>query len=390
MMRIALLTYSTKPRGSVIHTVELAEALTALGQDVCIFALDKGDGELYRAIACDYQLVPSQPAPPTIDRLIQQRIQDYVDFFHACFDRGEAPYDIYHAQDCISANALIMLRSQGYPISHILRTVHHIEDYTSPYLQHCQETSIQLPDRCLCVSRHWQQQLEARYGLDAPLMVNGVNTRRFNCTVNGTESGLKERMGLSGYPTFLTVGGVEPRKNSIRLLQAFAHVLMDYPHSQLVIAGGMTLFDYADYRDAFFAEVERLGIPIGRSLLLPGLIPDCDMPVLYRCADTFVFPSVKEGWGLVVMEAIASGVPVITANRPPFTEFLSSDQALLIDVETPEAIASAMHQSLDPALRQSLISNSQAILPYYTWERSAQLHIQQYTSLLSNPQRITL
>ncbi|HEY9818210.1 MAG TPA: glycosyltransferase, partial [Candidatus Obscuribacterales bacterium] len=200
MMRIALLTYSTKPRGSVIHTVELAEALAALGQDVCIFALDKGDGELYRAIACDYRLVPSQSAPPSIDRLIQQRIQDYVDFFQACFERGDAPYDVYHAQDCISANALIMLRSQGYPISHILRTVHHIEAYTSPYLQHCQETSIQLPDRCLCVSRHWQQQLESRYGLDAPLMVNGVNTRRFSCTVNGTESGLKERMGLSGHP----------------------------------------------------------------------------------------------------------------------------------------------------------------------------------------------
>jgi glycosyltransferase involved in cell wall biosynthesis len=53
---------------------------------------------------------------------------------------------------------------------------------------------------------------------------------------------------------------------------------------------------------------------IGRSLILPGVIPDRDLPALYRIADAFVFPSVKEGWGLVVLEAIAAGVPVITSN----------------------------------------------------------------------------
>ena len=56
---------------------------------------------------------------------------------------------------------------------------------------------------------------------------------------------------------------------------------------------------------------------------LPGIVPDADLTGLYRCTAVFCFPSVKGGWGLVVLEAIATGLPVITAKQPPFTEFLS-------------------------------------------------------------------
>lgn len=108
-MRIALLTYSTKPRGGVIHTMQLAEALHRLDRQVCIFALDKDGGQFCRPIDCDYQLVPTQPAMASTDRLVQQRIQEYVDFF----SQHQELYDIYHAQDCISTNALVALRAQG-------------------------------------------------------------------------------------------------------------------------------------------------------------------------------------------------------------------------------------------------------------------------------------
>lgn len=378
-MRIALLTYSTKPRGGVIHTMELAEALDRMGLQVCIFALNKDGGNFCRPIACDSRLVPTQPPPETIDRVVKQRIQEYVDYF----SQHQEHYDIYHAQDCISANALIMLRSQGYPIPHILRTVHHIDNYTNPYLQTCQEKSILFSDRCFCVSRYRQQELKRLYDINAPLVFNGVDTERFSAVKDGSEIDLKQRLGITGNPIFLTIGGVEPRKNSIRLLQAFARILPDFPRSQLVIAGGMTLFDYSDYRDRFFSETEKLGIERGKQLILPGAIDDRDMPILYRCGDSFVFPSVKEGWGLVAMEAIASGLPVITGNMPPFTEFLTPKQALLVDVEDVEAIASAMQHSVDPEIGKPLIHNSQSILPRYTWENSARMHQQHYQQALS-------
>lgn len=121
-----------------------------------------------------------------------------------------------------------------------------------------------------------------------------------------------------------------------------------------------------------------LDIKVGESLILPGVIADDDLPTLYQAADAFVFPSLKEGWGLVVLEAIASGLPVITANQPPFTEFLSEQQAVLIDPHDPQAIAQAMLQIVQPHIAQSYIDQSRTICEFYTWEHSAKLHLAGY------------
>ena len=109
---------------------------------------------------------------------------------------------------------------------------------------------------------------------------------------------------------------------------------------------------------------------------------DEDMPVLYRCADAFVFPSIKEGWGLVLLEAIASGLPIITSNIPPFTEFLSKDSALLVNPDSSEDIAHAMLDILNPDKAQKLIDNSAYIPPQYSWQKSAQMHLNLYQKLL--------
>jgi glycosyltransferase-like protein len=373
--RIALLTYSTKPRGSVIHTLELAKALQALGHQVCIYALDKDGSGFDRHLSCKFQPIFAQPAPQEIDQLIQQRIQEFVDYLQ----NSSLDYDIYHAQDCISANALAILRSQNR-IPHFIRTIHHIEDYNSPYLQACQDRSIREAELCLCVSAGWQTQIYEHYQIHAPRVINGVNLQRFSSDHNGTESQIKQKFGLTGSPIYLTVGGIEPRKNSIKLIQAFAQVLVDFPDAQLVIAGGATLFDYQDYRDQFFAIAQELNI--AKALIITGVLTDAELPVLYRCADAFVFPSAKEGWGLVIMEAIASGLPVITSNCPPFTEFLSHQQALLINPDDVKAIAQAMRLIRQPDVIQALVQASQSILPKYTWQNSAQMHTVHYAKMM--------
>lgn len=378
-MKIALLTYSTKPRGSVVHTWELATALHKSGHTVSVYALDKDGSGCDRPLPCPLHLIPARPAPEDVDGLIQQRIQEFADFLTA----ETATYDIYHAQDCIGANALVQLKMADH-VAHVVRTVHHVEDYQSPYLQQCQDKSIRLPDLCLCVSDRWQQALKTDYGRDAPRVVNGVNQNRFSPQPTGREPTLKAAYGLTGSPVYLTVGGIEPRKNSIRLLQAFAQVLQQQPAAQLVIAGGATLFDYRPYREAFFQTAYELGITPGSSLVLPGVVPDQDLPVLYRCADVFCFPSVKEGWGLVVLEAIAAHLPVVTANETPFTEFLTPDQAILVNPSSTDEIAQGMLQASQAARSQALIHSSQQILPQYTWTRSAQMHIQAYQTLLDS------
>ena len=392
-LRIALLTYSTKPRGSVIHTLELAAALHHAGHQVCVYALDKdGQGFDYN-LPCDVQLIPAGPAPQEMDQLIHQRIQEFASFLRQC----NPNHDVYHAQDCLSANALTELRST-HTVPCLVRTVHHIENYTSPYLRDCQDRSIREADLCLCVSQHWQDQLLLHYGIDAPRVINGINTQRFRPTSSeqNNELGdahaakLCQRFNIHPYsvnrlqrsPVYLTVGGIEPRKNSIRLVQAFAQVLQAHPKAQLVIAGGATLFDYQSYRDEFFAKVECLGLDIGTSLILPGVLSDEDLPMIYRTADAFVFPSIKEGWGMVVLEAIASHLPVIVPQQPPFTEFLSHNQAEWVEPENIDTITQAMRNVIRSNRHQELIAHSQSVLDQYTWEQSAKLHVFEYTKMM--------
>lgn len=387
--RLALLTYSTHPRGSVVHTLELAIALHRRGQvQVDILPLDKTGQGFGRSLPVLVRSLAAQPwtgGRDRLDQLVQQRIDEAIAGVRAVLaaDRaaGIAPYDLYHAQDCLVANALADLRDRG-EIPRLVRTVHHLEDFASPYLRDCQDRSILRADRCLCVSDRWQQALAQIYGVQAARVTNGVDLARFSPQATGQEAALAQRLGATRSPCFLTIGGIEPRKNSLTLLRAWAHLRDRWPSAQLILAGGATLFDYQAYREDFLALAAELGVTIGTDLLLPGVMADADLPVLYRLADAFVFPSVTEGWGLVVLEAIASGRPVITSNQAPFTEFLQPEQALLIDPHDPIAIAQAMHQSLDPAVRQALITAAAAVGDRYTWERSAREHEAMYQAVL--------
>ena len=377
-LKIALLTYSTKPRGSVIHTLELAQALHDLGHHPCVFALDKDGKGFHRQVNFTTCAIPAKPCNGNIDQLIRQRIEEFVQFF----EQHGARYDIYHAQDCLSANALAQLRASdkaGGKISHFLRTVHHIEDFNSPYLQSCQDKSIHQPDRCLCVSKSWQRVLKEDYNVEAYRVTNGVSSR-FASTKDGSEAAIAKTYNIQGNPIYLTVGGIEPRKNTITLLKAFHQVQQQKPQAKLVIAGGATLFDYQDYRQEFISLVEAFRLE--DATILPGVIPDEHLPALYRLADAFVFPSIQEGWGLVVLEAIASGIPVLASNQAPFTEFLSQQSACLIDPLDVDAIAQAMTEIAVPEISQRLVSKANCILKRYSWQASAKKHLDLYQQLV--------
>jgi glycosyltransferase involved in cell wall biosynthesis len=82
-----------------------------------------------------------------------------------------------------------------------------------------------------------------------------------------------------------------------------------------------------------------------------------------------------------VLEAIAAGRPVITANQTPFTEFLTPTQALLVDPNLPTAIAQAMQTVLQPDLAQRLVQQSQSVISQYNWETAAQMHLHHYQTL---------
>ncbi|WP_437675968.1 MSMEG_0565 family glycosyltransferase [Sorangium sp. So ce131] len=386
---VALLTYSTKPRGGVVHTVELAEALHDLGASVCVYALNKDQGGFYRPLRCPSVLVPAAPPPAGIDAVVEQRIAELVVGLRA----AGARHDVWHAQDCISANALATLRAEGR-VPHFLRTVHHLDDYDSPYLRACQERSVREADMCLVVSEAWRKTLRAELGVDAAIVPNGVSLRRYSPAPDGKEAELRARLRATGSPLYVTVGGVEPRKNSINLLRAFIEVRRRLPGAQLVIAGGETLFDYAPYQREFEAIARESGLlpaPRGATpppLVLAGVLPDVLIPPLYRLADAFVFPSVREGFGLVLLEAMASGAPVVSSAQPPFTEFLrDGESALLVDPSSTADLARAMERILEDGVRRRLRAAALEAAAGYTWDRSARIAAGLYREFLGTRRR---
>jgi glycosyltransferase-like protein len=385
-LRIALFTYSTKPRGGVIHTLSLAEALQELGHQVHIFALGKDQDGFFRPTTVPCSLIPFEALPKTMpmDEKIRRYIQSYYDYMVAY--AGE-PFDVYHVQDCVSANAVWRLREEGR-IGAFVRTIHHVDDFTSPSLIECQNNSLYRPNHRLVVSRDWQRRLRDDFDLDAEVIYNGVD-RRFQPPSAGQRRAARAELELGDELAVLNIGGVEPRKNSIRLLKAFEHaqraLAAEGRRAVLLLAGGEALLDHEPYRTEFAAELERSTLRVGRDIRLLGVVPDRQMPLLYHAADLFAFPSVKEGWGLVAIEALASGLPLLTSDQPVFREYARTEEnALLVDPFDTGAIAGALLRlATDAQLRQRLAAAGPQTAQQFSWQATAQAHVDWYRRWLA-------
>ena len=385
-LNIALFTYSTKPRGGVVHTLNLAEKLEELGQKVHVYALGT-EGGFFREVDVPHTLVPCPKNKFNgMDEKIHAYIKAYVDYLSSL----DETYDIYHAEDCISANALLDIRQRGR-IEFFLRTVHHVDDFVSESLVECQMKSITRPDYLLVVSDYWEKELADKYSLRSQRVRNGVDLAKFcgTATRSKTPEASKLEFSAGGCKTVLTIGGIEPRKNTISTLRAFARVKARFAVKDKrviwLLGGGETLFDYRDYRKEFFFEMEKLGIEEGKDIFILGRVPEELIADLYNAADVFVFPSLKEGWGLVVLEAMASGVPVIASDIEPLTEFMEDGKnSLLVSPLDCGALAEGIIRILeDGALREKLKTGGTDTAGQYGWDRVALEHLNIYRDILN-------
>ena len=116
-------------------------------------------------------------------------------------------------------------------------------------------------------------------------------------------------------------------------------------------------------------------------MIRTGPLPQALMPALYRAADVLVFPSVKEGFGLVVLEAMASGVPVVTSRIAPFTEYLGDGDVAWCDPDDAASIAAAMAAALEPPARARHSARGFAVAARHDWAEAAHAHLPAYEAL---------
>ena len=377
---IALVTYSTKPRGGVVHTLALAEALIGLGVPVHIVTLGQPGAGFYRPTTAPFTIVPAPEPAPTLEERVFASVDALERGLRDLADR----FTLFHTQDCISARAAARVRDSGDGPP-VVRTVHHIDDFTTQALIDCQRQAVLEPDDVLVVSNAWRDVLLAEFGVRAKIVHNGVDTGRFLPISHAVRAQLRAQVGAQDRTLLLGVGGIEPRKGSIYLIEALArlHERMS-PAPVLAIIGGHSFQDYEQYRKDVLRRADQLGLAVGRDIVLLGTVPDADMAAWYRASDVLAFPSVKEGFGLAVLEAMAADLPVVTSDLPVFREYLTAGvDALMAPVGDVEALADALQTAAtDPLLRERLVKAGRRTAQRFTWESSAHEHCRVYDRLL--------
>ena len=381
---VGLVTYSVKPRGGAVHTVHLAEALHESGYPVRVIALGDPEVGFFRSVRAPVTIVPAPPALPTLEERVFASVAALAEGL-GCL---AAEYPVLHTQDCISARAACQVRDgRRGPAPLVLRTVHHVDDFTSPSLIECQRQAILEPDKLLVVSEHWRDLLRHEYGTASQVVHNGVDTARFQAADPALAAALRHRAGAAGRPLILSVGGIEPRKGSDTLVRALAALKQPGRRPVLAVVGGHSFQDYRAYRDRVLASLPGLGLHLDDDVVLLGTVPDAELPAWYAAADVLAFPSTKEGWGLAVLEAMSAGLPVVTSDLPVFREYLQPGRdALLVPVDDPSALAAALTAVLDDAeLADKLRSAALAVAERFSWARSAAEHRAIYGTLTDPP-----
>jgi glycosyltransferase involved in cell wall biosynthesis len=292
------------------------------------------------------------------------------------------PIDIFHSPDFTLPPV-----SRG---TRTLLTVHDLSFVRDPesatpvlrrYLNTVVPRSVARADHVLADSRATRNDLVELYKTPADkisVLYSGVHESFRPATDPATLAAVRARYGLGEAPFILAVGTLQPRKNYVRLIRAFAAVGGRQSAVNLVIAGGKGWM-----YDSIFSEVERLGLR--ERVLFPGFVADADLPALYSAARVLAYPSIYEGFGLPILEAMACGAPVVTSTASCMPE-VAGEAALFAPPADVDALADALERALaDEALRADLIAKGYARAQQFSWAESARQLLGLYRTMHTAP-----
>jgi len=228
--------------------------------------------------------------------------------------------------------------------------------------------SVEQASRVICVSDATRRDL-LEYGVATEQRLRVVHEAPdplFASLASGHETDAAEVTQGGGRPYFVCVGTIEPRKNHARIIRAFAALHSRWPHdgTELLIVGN----------DGVGApDVRALPVQLGiaDSVRFLGPLPATEIARLYQGAVGLVYPSLLEGFGLPILEAMASGCAVITSNRSAMAE-VAGDAALLVDPDNEESIMESLRRLMhDEGERQRLVAAGRQRMGKFSWERAA-------------------
>ena len=281
----------------------------------------------------------------------------------------------------------------SFPLIHFrasrVVTIHDMTSFSMPELhmafkkQHYRfyiRFARQKPDGIIFISNSARNDFVTRFGPprgSVAVIHHGKSDDLQPCQDDATLKSVREKYDLPSQ-MILYVGTIEPRKNLVRLVEAFSCVAQDFPAVALVIAG-MKGWMYDD----LFHRVQDLGL--ASRILFPGFIAEEDKVSLLCAAKVFAYVSLYEGFGLPVLEALACGIPTVTSNTSAIPE-VAGNAAILVDPTDVKQIAGALRTLLsDSDLRNQLAEAGLIQAARFTWERTAAETLRVYRNVLAMP-----
>ena len=207
------------------------------------------------------------------------------------------------------------------------------------------------------------------------ILYSGVHARFRPVTDAAALTAVRARYGLGEEPYVLAVGTIQPRKNYQMLIRAFQSVAAALPHNLYIAGGKGWLYD------DMLAEAARQGLEDRVRFI--GFVDDSDLPGLYSAADLFVFPSLYEGFGLPLLEAMACGTPVLTSNASSLPEVAGETAVQLSPHDQAAWTAGMLTLLTDPQRQARLVAAGFARVRQFTWQQAAQRLLFLYQMLLA-------
>lgn len=376
-MQVAYLAealYQTMAAGSARYTAELAQALGERPDlNLRLLTLYPPAVVAERAQARGYPQAESLPLP--VPRQLQYLLW-HLTGVSGPLEKAVQDMDVLHAP------ILIVPPRKKTPL---VVTVHDLTFALFPQ-HHTRNTrvvavtglrrAVRDADLFLAVSEHTKRDLVRLSGVspDRVIVTPEAADARF---APQKDTGTLARLGIDA-PYVLYVGTLEPRKNIMVLLRAFAALqdkgtLKGPLERVLLVLAGAKGWMY----DEIFALITQLGLRDRVRML--GYVADEDLPVLYSEAQVFVYPSLFEGFGLPVLEAMQCGAPVITTNVSSLPE-VAGDAGVLIAPDDVAGLTREMHSILsEPERRADLCGRSLARAAEFSWQKTAELTAEAYS-----------
>lgn len=316
--------------------------------------------------------VSFHPAPPIfapwgqviMRRLIQRSGADIV-------------HSPYYVAPYFSPAPLVVTVHDLIPLDRSHRPPRDVDRWLYPWLN---RLAARRAAHIITVSRHAAAEIRTRLGVPPERLsvIPEAPAPSFRPASEAAVAEMRARLGLTA-PYLLHVGINKPHKNQAALIRAVARLCREGSLGEaiLVLAGPRDP-RYPDPR----REAEAAGI--GEQVRVLGPVTDEALVALYSDALAFVFPSLAEGFGLPLLEAMACGAPVACSNRPPLTE-VAGQGAPAFDPTDPAAIAAALRPLLrDPALRAAQRTRSLGRAAEFSWARAAEQTIAVYRRVVTN------